>query len=454
MNEENLFPLPLTNFEAALLADDRPAYPMTAFYRLRFNGFLEIAAFQSALETVTRRHPFLRAVISRNWLGQLAWKLHPNCQPKILRQARLTPSGFPHMTYLDPRQEAGFRWWVLERDGGHDVIAQGHHCSIDGAGINTVIEDLLVSYANQCAQNSAATLRHLDAQRLLRRGAPKLSASKNFMVALKQIRGLTGVHEFLGRSPVPLMGKYHTTSLSTTTHDEFPAIISQKFDLNETEKIKTAAKSSKVTMNMLLLRDLFLAINVWRKKRGIGHNGDWLRIAIPINLRGAADTNMPMSNSVSMIFADRQAVDFEDENRLLMSIHDQLALIKQFELEYTYILSLGMTRLVPGLMPRIMQTDRCQSTTYLSNLGVVLGQVPLPNQDGRLVCGNVVLESVDIASVLRLHTNAGFLIYNYAGRLRLTLQYDPRVMTADQAKDLLDAYVRQIRGTLSVVGNA
>jgi len=450
MYEDNLFPLSLTNFEAAVLADDRPAYPMSVIYRMRFKGFLELAALQAAVETVVRREPFLRAVISPNWLGKLVWIASPNRQPEIQRHAQITPSGFPHMTHYDPTQESGFRWWILERDDGHDVVLQGHHCCADGIMLNAMAEDLLVSYAlNQSGQTGEATLHSLNVQRLLRRGAPKLNLGNAFIVALKQIRGLAGVNEFLGRSPAPLMGQYSTISLSARTHDTFPAILSYEFDTHETEIIRTAAKSSSVTINTLLLRDLFLAIGAWRRMLGIGHSRDWIRITVPISLRGATDKTMPMSNSVSTIFPDRQAVDFEDKNRLLKSLHDQLGLIKRFELQYTYILSLGVARLIPGLIQLMTRADRCHSTTYLSNLGVILDQTPLPCQNGQIVCGNVVLQSVDIASILRPHTNAGFVAYSYCGKLRLTLQYDPHVIQSEQAGDLLNAYVWQIRQTLS-----
>ena len=46
------------------------------------------------------------------------------------------------------------------------------------------------------------------------------------------------------------------------------------------------------------------------------------------------------------------------------------------------------------------------------------------------------------------HTNAGFVTYSYAERLRIVLQYDSRVMTAAQAGELLDIYRQQIRQTI------
>lgn len=449
MSEDNLFPLPLTNFEAALLADDRPAYPMTVFCRLRFTGFLKLKALQTAVENVIQRHPLLRATVSRTRLGRLVWLEKTGWRPVIQRQTKLNPSGLPNMAFLDLTQEPGIRWWIITRPDGHDLVIQAHHCSVDGMGMDLVVEDLLVSYASNLGiQNNNALLRPLNPQRLLHRGTPKLTSGKFLSLALKQLPGLVGVYEFLRRSPVPLMGNSSTLCQSASTPDTFPAILGYEFDIGVTMKIRAAAKSMRVTVNMILLRDLFLAMALWRKKWRIGSSQDWLRIAIPINLRGSAEKTMPVSNSVSMIFPERQTVDFEDEYLLLESIREQMWLIKRFQLQYTYIFSLGMTRLVPGLMSRVAQADKCQATTYLSNVDDFLAQAQLPNKNGRLVCGNVVLESVDLASVLRPHTNAGFLVHSYAGQLRLTLQYDSRVISVKQAGELLDMYTRQIERTI------
>ena len=437
-----------------MLCDDRPAYPMTVVYRLRFLGFLEPTVLQTAVERVMQRHPLLRATVSRTRLGRLVWVEQTNWRPIVQWQAKPNPSGFPHMTYLDLRQETGIRWWVLTRTDGHDLVIQAHHCCVDGIGMDLVVEDLLVSYALALGgQGNTLSLRPLNPQRLLRRGAPKLTSGKFLSIALKQLRGVVGVHQFLARSPAPLMGHYSTIDRSVTTPETFPAIVGHEFAADETQKIRSTAKSLRATINMLLLRDLFRAVAVWRKKWAIGNDEDWLRIAIPINLRGSADKAMPAANSVSMIFPERQASRFiKDDTHLLQGIYRQLWLIKRFQLQYTYLFSLAAARLLPGAMAGMAQADKCYGTSYFSNVDVVLAQTALPRREGRISCGNVVLESVDLASVLRPHVNVGFMAYSYADRLRIGLHYDPRIMMAEQASDLLDLFGHQVRRSMQNKG--
>jgi hypothetical protein len=155
-----------------------------------------------------------------------------------------------------------------------------------------------------------------------------------------------------------------------------------------------------------------------------------------------------MANSVSMVFLDRQPSSFSDPGRLLISIHEQMQKIKRLQLQYTFLLSLGLSRLAPGGLSRATAADKCLSTSCLSNLGPVLNRTPLPRNEKRIVAGNVVLEAVDFVIPLRPHLNAAFCVYTYAGRLRVLMHCDPRVAGERHFRDLLDTYAQQIRRTI------
>jgi NRPS condensation-like uncharacterized protein len=446
-----MFPLPLTSFEEYMLCDERPAYPMTCAYRLRFAGFLDPPALQAALATVIQRHPMLGATVRPTRGGRWEWVHHPEWQPTLQWRAPLNPSGWPPTVYFDLTREPANRWWMLEREDGHDLVIQAHHCCADALGMSQVMQDLLVAYAIHLGTRRAGpSLPALDPRRLLRRGAPgwRLSAAPG------QAVGLLGVHEFLMRSPSPLAteGKVALTAVSPVC----PGVHVRELDTEETRTLLATARSLRVTLNDLLLREVFLTVSAWRKERGLGEERDWLRFAMLINLRTPADVCMPATNSVSMVFLDRQERDLADAARLLASIHRQIQRIKRFQLQYTYLLSLRVARLAPGGLARMAQTDECRATSYFSNLGIVLGQTPLPRREGRLISGNVVLESADWVGFLRPQVHVGFVAYTYGGRLRFSLHYDPRLIAPDQSNDLLEMYVSQIRQTIqsAPVGNS
>jgi len=448
-----MFPLPLTCFEEYMLCDDRPAYPMSGVFRLRFCGFLQRAEFEAALADTVRRHPLLRATVSRTPGRRSRWIDHPDWRPVVQWQTDVTRYGFPHVTHIDLTEEPGTRVWVADRDephnDGHDVFVQLHHCCADALGASKVFEDLLIGYAlNLKADIGCTSLPALDPRRLLQRGAPALTAWKLLKMAHKQAAGLLGVREFLSRSPVPLAAPDVEID-GVSPPPVFPAPRTYRFDPTDTKRLITTAKSLGVTVNDLLVRDLFIAAGVWRQKNGVGSDRDWLRCSIPIGLRTAADETMPMTNSVSMVFLDRRAEDFSDSSRLLQGIHRQMQLIRRLQLQYTFIFSLAVSRMLPGGLRRMTRADQCRATSCFSNIGVVFARTPLPRRRGLVVSGNVVLEAADFVIPLRPQLNAAFCVYTYGGRLTVLMHYDPRRMTDQQSEELLGMYIERIHGAIA-----
>jgi hypothetical protein len=115
----------------------------------------------------------------------------------------------------------------------------------------------------------------------------------------------------------------------------------------------------------------------------------------------------------------------------------------------TFVLSLAVARHLPGGIARCIKKDGCSATAVLTNLGEPLARIPLPKQQRRLVVGSAILEEIDVLAPLRPSTCAAFAACHYAGRLRITLHYDPRPLTALQAQDLLDTYFHHLRRTIA-----
>lgn len=442
-----LFPLPLTCFEEYMMYDDRPSYPMTGIFRLRFSGFLQKDALEAAIQKVFERHPFLRATIDKTDRRCPKWIDHPEWRPDVQWHSMANAFGFPEAGYVDLTRTPGSRVWVLDRENGHDLILQVHHCCTDALGMETVFEDLLVYYAMTLSNGRPKTsLRSLALHRLRDRGTPGLTVVKYLKMIHRQMVGLLGVRQFLMRTPTSLTaGRLAPESMSPAKI--FPTPLIHTFDRAQTRRILAAARHLNVTVNHLLVRDLFLAVSAWQKKKGPENKKRWLRFAIPMNLRTAVDIDMPMANSVSMIFLDRQPADFSDPEALLSGIQAEMRRIRHCRLEYTYILSLAASRMLPESY-RESVADTSQTTSCFSNLGTVLDQVPLPRRDGQIKAGNVVLSSVDFVIPVRPHLNAAFCIYTYAGRLRVLMHFDNRALTASQAKVLLQTYVQHINRTV------
>ncbi len=66
-------------------------------------------------------------------------------------------------------------------------------------------------------------------------------------------------------------------------------------------------------------------------------------------------------------------------HRLLKSVHKQMQKIKSLQLQYTFLLSLELSRLAPDGLSGATAADKCLSTSCLSNLGPVLKHTALPD---------------------------------------------------------------------------
>jgi hypothetical protein len=440
-------PLPLVAFEDYMLADDRPAYPMTFFFRLRFSGRLDRGSLDAAVQSSVARHPLLRAVIDSTKQKKRRW-VAAGCQALSVQWATGPHEDrLPHAPGIDLRREPGLRLWATESRAGTDLTLQFHHSCCDGLGAFAYVKDLLVDYAVAVG----APLRRgqpqlLDEQHLRLRGSFGLTAWRLLRMAPKQAVGLLGVREFLMHQPVPLV-PHEPVAPDAALPETYPSALTGQLDEAQSAALHGAARDSSVTINDLLIRDLFLTAYAWRMRQYPDDPCCCLRMSVPINLRGLDDRlrRLPAANVVSMVFLDRREKNLTgDQAVLLQGIHDQMEKIKRLELGLTFVLSVRAFRALPGGLARMAQAQRCMSSCVLTNLGTPLAGTPIPSRDGKLLLGDVVLDSLDILAPIRPFTCAALATFKYANRQCVTLHYDPRPMSPGQADDLLSAYLRRV----------
>jgi hypothetical protein len=441
--------MPLTTMEEFIYWEDRPAYPWSCFVRLRFSGCLDRAAFESAVRTVVARHPLLASKIEKTWRGRLRWSSVDDPAPVITWESAPVGGPLPPATRLDLRQEIGVRFHVLTDGTDSDLIIQFHHSCCDGAGFALVLRELLVAYA--LAYGGApnrAKLATLDPGKLPGRGRFGLTLRKLIRMVPNQLVGLRGARQFLMRKPAPLI-PHRAGPDDSPLPKTYPAVVHYLFDREASASIRKASMRQEVTSNDLLARDLFLAIAEWRMRQNIDDDGSWLRMMIPMNLRSTEDHSMPAANMVSSVFLDRRGPDFADPNRLLSGIHEEMDLIKRLQLGFTFIFSTAICRRFLGGLEKKVRADKCTISCILTNVGNLLAHVPLPRRDECIVAGNVTLEDAEFVAPLRPYSCVTIIAALYARRLGVTLHYDPRPLTEQQASDLLETYVRRIQASIA-----
>jgi hypothetical protein len=249
------------------------------------------------------------------------------------------------------------------------------------------------------------------------------------------------------RKPAPLI-PHQVCPNEGPSPQPYPTMLHYLLDREKTAAVRKAAMRRGVTSNDLLARDLFLAAAEWRMRQNIDDDGSWLRMMIPINLRSTEDHSMPAANMVSSVFLDRRGTDFADPDHLLSGIHEEMDLIKRLRLGFTFIFSTAICRRFLGGLEKKVRADKCTISCIFTNTGTPFAHVPLSRRDEYIVAGNVTLEDLQIAVPVRPYSCATIAVALYANRLGITLHYDPRPLTEQQASDLLETYVRRIQASI------
>jgi NRPS condensation-like uncharacterized protein len=429
-------PIPFTIFEKYMLLDDQPAYPMDSFRFLRFSGRLNFSYFEASLNAVVRHHPMLRSIAYQDRRGRFFWEEAD--VPVFIRRIRGPIAGrFPNPEAIDLFDEPGFRVYFVDERNQTLVLFQFHHSVSDGIGemefIADVLSDYVIRFQGGLPQENP---RHLDSNLLSQRGSSGLTLAKYFRFFFPIA---VTTNQLVFRFPTPLAP--HVPLNTNIPAKDYLAFCANELTQEETRNYFNRAKKHGVTVNDLLLRDLFLTMGDWRKRWFVPQGNPWLRISMPMNLRTESLKNMPAANAVTMLFLDRRERDFSDPDELLQKIHRETEWIKRTEQKHVLLLTLKIRDRLPGGIGWELKSQRCRATSVFSNLGRVFESLPFTRRhDGRFFVGNAVLEEVDATPPIRPGTLISFSALTYANRLRLILRYDAKNMTAEQSGNLLQIF--------------
>lgn len=445
----SVFPLPLVPFERYMLADDRPAYPMAFPIQLEFTGVFDRGQLEAAAVESVARHPLLGSLVHRGWAGRPFWQVARDQAPAIDWGERGEPLRFASGEAVDLKREVGLRLWVRQGGGRATLTAQFHHACCDGLGALRFLGDVLAGYANRVASaGPTAEPEPVEAGALRDRA----DFQSDVPLPVGPARALwTTVREggrWALRRVTPLAAEPEAARRAGPEPD-YPGIEAESLDAAEHDALRSVASRRGVTVNDLLLRDLFLTLGQWNAERGSGRPGDWLQVNMPVNLRQRLRDSLPAANKMSYTFLARRPAQLADPDALLEGIRAETAAIKQWGLGVLFQAGLRWAGHVPGLMPLVAARTGCCATAVLTNLGELSRRLGarFPRQDGRLVAGDVVLDDCRLVAPLRPLTRAAFAVASYRGRLILNARCDPRCFTPAAARELLGRFADRVRAT-------
>ncbi len=449
-----VLPLPANGFEYYMWRDGRPRHPMSFFIRLGCSGTFDREAFQAALMDAIRRHPLLRS----RWevgKGRCRWVASPDPTSFCDIDGEDAPMLLPGSEEIDLQNENGLRVWVRIAAERTCICLQFHHACCDGVGANQFIEDLLISYDHRArAREGVPPLRPLDEKRLRLRARFGLSWWKRLLRILIDTWGVVvGCIMFFVPRPLPVASP-EEPSLGESDLMVVPVPLSVRLPPANLSRLLAAARQRRVTLYELLLRDLFLTFRDWNEHYAPGLHRRMLRIMVPMDLRVADDVRTPAANIVGMVNIDRYLHwrIYRNPDVLLRSIKLELRYLRLFRFGITFVRVTQLLNIVGRIIPRIQnlfyEMERCIVTAGLSNSGRVFGNTPLTQPDGKMAAGDLVVESVEGAPPHRAHSGLCYSIYTYAGELSITMNYDRRRFTGEDARELLQRYEERVLSTI------
>lgn len=439
---EELFPLPVNAVEKFMIHDGRPYYPMMCDVELQLQGAIRRDTFDEALAFAVARAPLFRSVLGEDKKRGLTWQLTDRMPPVDWED-----DGVSYMSeydeLIDLRADPGLRIYVRSGEERSTILLHFHHATCDGLGAFVFAEDLLTAYHNATPGATHVKPRKWESQRLNKRCTHALDNPGLWRGLYDMQCGIRGAANFFLERPLPMTaGKLSLTKNASRLQN---GLITMAVNPDATKALRTWTAAQKVTLNDVLLRDLFVALHSWMNEQGTTVGSRRLRILMPQSLRGRGDAAMPSTNDLGFAFLARKGALIEDRNALLDSLTPELAAIRKDNLSRHFIGGLELVDKL-GLLPWLLKGSSCFSTAVLTNFGNSWRrfQAKLPPGNGGLIAGNLIYDGLVGTPPCRPHTGAAFSVSTTSDQIFLSLKHDPYHYSREESVSLLTRYVEEV----------
>ena len=198
-----------------------------------------------------------------------------------------------------------------------------------------------------------------------------------------------------------------------------------------------------MSLNSILLCDLFRAIHQWRiiGQQDVSEK-DWLRIILPISLRGFKDRKSAIANRTSLVQIDRRELGSTSREALASSIDREITLIRRWKLDRIFLIFVRLMSLFESNLRKAAKNRKSRGVAVFTNLGRPLRKMErFPADESEPL--NRLLE-FDFVGPIRYGTPLNFSVARFRKSLRITLHYDASIVQRGDARELLRTYVRHL----------
>ncbi len=443
-------PLTPTPFERYMLVEDRPAYSMSFVIVAELDGRADETAMRQAIRCALQRHPMLTARLVRrrgrtNWVGSTT-------EPTIVWHDSAT--GSAPATRPNPSRGSGVLFHVLRDDEQTSLHFYFHHAVTDGIGAGQFIGDVLALYGQQTATiEDRPRLLPLDMEHLKQRHRFDIRIPYPVSRFVARRSMLTESWKVIRRRPCVLRAPKDPPISALGDKSADPKLI---LDRDALGNYADVAAANDVTVNDLLLRDVFLTMRRWNASLGASSGREWLRATVPTNLRCRKALRMPAANMIGYAFLTHQAAECDDPPVLLSSLTHEMKAVTRWGLGAFFVRAIDCADRIPGLLWACSRMSRRFSTLVFSNGGEIVrrSRARFPTENGRVVAGNLVLRNVYGAPPVRPGTRLAIGVIEYDQQMTFVARYDRKHFTGASAVDFLNMFGEQLFHTTAARNNA
>ena len=434
-----LFPLGMTPLERYFVSDARPGYPMTFPLFMDLEGELDREALEAAFHTTLTRHPLLMATRS----GKRQWS--PATQPQQIEWMDTNGTSQDLEDFHDLKQKPGLRLKVHVSPGRARLCLLLHHATCDGLGGLEFLGDLLAEYSQRVPATQPPTaVSEVDPEMLRQRTWFDVTVphAVSTSVVLKAAAG--EAWRLFSRRPEYVEGSKQSAPSRAT---DLPVAT---LSAEEFSGLRNLARQRGINTHDLLLRDAFLVLREWNDEHLKRPMKGWLRINVPMSLRGKRDKTMPAANLLGYAMITRRAEVCEDGDAFLQNLADETKFMRDWATGALFAHGLSVVTSVPGLLAGITNFHRRIATMVLSHLGDPVHRFhqSFPEDDGDLLVGNLRITNIYGVPPIRPGTRIAIMMSSFGGRLTMAINADPRWFDPALAERFLDAYAEKLRGRL------
>ncbi|MDD3468836.1 MAG: hypothetical protein PHE53_02510 [Thermoguttaceae bacterium] len=470
---DQIFPLMMTPFEYYMWVDHHPEYPMEVETTLRFTGEIDRTRFEEAVHETMRRHPLFSCTVDPSTRPLPSWIYHENYVHPVQWEDASAPTCRETLPLrgIDLTQTPGVRIRVHVADGYSRLHLLVHHCVSDGLGIFRMLGDLLAFYARSMGETIA--IPELDPATLSeRKNFPKVF-SGHFRSLRSSYKRIKSFLRWVIIPPAQLMSPSAKRLKSEHPHlqdeslaqtqslpeDQQPCrqTLELDFDTKTVSKLRECAKSVDATLNVLLMRDLYVCIAKWHEKYGPRKTKSyWFRVGVPVSMRGENHEKLPAANVVSYVFPVRRLCASSIQPQQLLSDLNQEILETHTENKALYFARLlNRTQNHPWIVRYFVGSTTCFATAIHSYLGDIPRRFEREfptNDNGSIRVGNLQFDGMISAPPVRPRTGLAIAYHLYHGQMAIGFHFDPHRFTMAEAKEFTELFRQQILKNLEPSG--